>query len=227
MNYTHLLYFDIETTGKYPDLSSLKQNDIRGYNLFMNKLTRKNWEGDPDTLYQEKAGLMPEFGKIVCVTMATIKNGEPRVKSIYGDNEEDIVKEVQKHFNTVSRLVNENILYGISGYYIKGFDIPFINRKLLMYGLEIPKILKTFDVKPWDMRVVDLADVWRCFGTLETVSFDEMLYSLNVESPKKDIAGKDVHRIYWINSDIERIKIYCEHDVIGCVDAAKKIIHLM
>lgn len=227
MNYKHLIYFDIETVSKYPDLKTFEENDKRGYDLFINKLTRKKWVGDPETLYHEKAGLMPEFGKIVCISMASIKNENAVIKSFYGDDEFVIINNIQKQFNILSKYVSENVLYGICGYYIKGFDIPFLIRKMLMYNLEVPKILKTFDIKPWDMKIIDLADIWRCFGTLETVSFDEMLYSLNVESPKQDIAGKDVYNCYWIENDLERIKIYCEHDVKGCVDAAKKIIHLI
>ena len=232
MNYKDLVYFDIETAGYYPDLYSLKSNDTRGYDLFMRKLERKSlnfsdWKEDPNDVYLNKTPLMPEFGRVVCVSIATIKEidgaDETKIVSYCDEDEKVIINNVQKVFNNIS---NKTSL-GICGFYIKGFDIPWLNRKFLQYGLQIPKVLKTFNIKPWEMNVVDLADVWKNFGTLENVSLDEMLYTLNVKSPKSVMAGKDVHYNFWINKDLTKIKTYCEADVVSCVDAAKKIIHLL
>jgi len=230
MNYKDLVYLDIETVGKYENLESLKYNDVRGYNLFMRKIDRKSsqyldWKDDPNVVYFNKAPLMPEFGKIVCVSIANIKEvdgiDEQKLVSVYSHDEKTIINKVQKIFTNVS---NKTLL-GLCGFYIKGFDIPWLNRKTLQHGLKIPKILKTFNVKPWEMNIVDLADVWKSFGTLENVSFDEMLYALDIKSPKNIMAGKDVHNNYWFNNDLEKIKDYCEADVKSCIEAAKKIIH--
>ena len=227
MNYTDLVYFDIETAGEYPDLESFKESDIRGYDLFMRKLDRKSdqftdWKEDPNIVYINKSPLMPEFGKIVCVSISFFSNGEQKISSIYNETEDVIIKRVHQIFGKIS---NQTLL-GLCGFFIKGFDIPWINRKMLKYGYHIPKVLKTFNVKPWEMNVVDLAEVWRCSGMLESTSFDEMLFALDIESPKSIMAGKDVHNNYW-NNEIEKIKTYCEADVNACVEASKKIIHLL
>ena len=229
MDYKDLVYIDIETAGFYPDLSSLKENDIRGYDIFMRKIERKSsqfldWKENPNDVYINKSSLIPEFGRIVCVSMARIsKNDEIKMMSICNEDEEIIVKKTQQSLMNIST----NSLLGLSGFYIKGFDIPWLNRKMLAYGYIIPKILKTFSIKPWEMNVVDLAEVWKSSGTLEPVSFDEMLYSLNIDSPKDLMAGKDVHKYFWENKELNKIKCYCEKDVMGCIKAAKKIIHLI
>jgi len=228
MNYKDLVYFDIETAGFYKDLSTLKANDIRGYDLFMRILERKSenfsdWKLDPDQVYLNKSPLMPEFGRVVCVSISMIKNDEVKTTSICDENEEFIITRVQKIFTDVSN----KTLFGVCGFYIKGFDIPWLNRKFLKYNLTIPKVLQTFNKKPWDMNVVDLADVWKNFGTLENVSFDEMLYTLGLDSPKSIITGKDVHHNFWITKDLEKIKTYCKSDVESCVAAAKSILHLI
>jgi predicted PolB exonuclease-like 3'-5' exonuclease len=226
-----LVYFDIETAGKYKDLNSLMLNDSRGYNLFLRKIERKSsqildWQINPEQVYLDKSPLIPEFGRIVCVSIATFveKEGVEQLKmmSICDESEEVLIRRVHKIFNTVS---NKTLL-GLCGFYIKGFDIPYLNRKFLQYDLKIPKVLKTFNVKPWEMNVVDLAEVWKSFGTLENVSLDEMLYVLDVASPKSIMAGKDVHYAFW-NNNIEKIRTYCEADVMSCVEASKKIIHLI
>lgn len=231
MTHKDLVYFDIETAGNYKDLNSLMLHDSRGYELFLRKIERKSsqildWKINSEQVYLDKSPLIPEFGRIVCVSIATFleKDGVEKLKmmSIYDESEEILINKVHKIFNTIS---NKTLL-GLCGFYIKGFDIPYLNRKMLQYGLKIPKVLKTFNMKPWEMNIVDLADVWKSFGTLESVSFDEMLYTLNIPSPKSIMAGKDVHHNYW-NNGIERIKTYCEADVISCVEASKKIIHLV
>ena len=234
MNYADLVYFDIETAGNYKDLSTLQSNDVRGYELFMRKIERKSenfsdWKhDDPNEVYISKASLIPEFGRIVCVSIATIikeefmETGQLKIISICDKDEQTIINKTQKIFTNIS---NKTLL-GISGFYIKGFDIPWLNRKFLQYGLTIPKVMQTFNKKPWEMNIVDLSEVWKNFGTLEHVSFDEMLYLLDISSPKLTITGKDVHYNFW-NGDLEKIKTYCESDVIACIETAKKIIHLI
>jgi len=229
MNYKDFVYLDIETAGEYPDLASLQSNDIRGYDLFMRKIDRKSsqfqdWKENPHDVYLNKVSLMPEFGKIVCVSIAQIDVGENlKIVSICDEDEEVIIKRVQKIFKNAS----DKTLLGLCGFYIKFFDIPWLNRKFLKYGLEIPKLLKTYNVKPWEMNIADLSEIWKNYGTLESVSFDEMLYALNINSPKSIMEGKDVHNQYWNNRNIDKIKEYCEADVIGCVEVAKRIIHLL
>lgn len=229
MNYKDYIYFDIETAGKYPDLETLKENDIRGYELFMRKIERKSsqiidWKEEPNKVYMNKSSLIPEFGRVVCVTMAIVNsNDEIKIVSITDEDEKILI---QKTHKTLTNFSNKS-LYGLCGYYIKGFDIPWLNRKMLEYGFEIPKLLKTFSIKPWEMNIIDLADAWKSNGTLEPASFDEMLYVLDIDSPKTVIAGKDVHNSYWIEKDIKKIKTYCESDVLSCVKAGEKIIHLL
>lgn len=225
MNYKNLLYFDIETVSRYKNIEELKNNDERGYYLFMRKIERKSnrfedWKEDADTVYKDKASLIPEYGKIVCISMAYYNgNDELKTKSIYGDDEEKLIKD----FHKIITAMSNNTTMGLCGYYIKGFDIPWLNKKMMRYGLEIPTLLKTFNVKPWEMNVFDLAEIWRSNGTLENSSFDEMLCEIGVKSPKNDISGEDVSRVYWEENDLERIKDYCEEDVRASVEAAEKL----
>ncbi len=219
MNYKNLFYFDIETVSKYKDAIEFESIDNRGYKLFLQKIKRKRWEGDINTLYIEKGPLIPEYGKIVCVSMAIYVKDELRIRSIYDNDEEVLIKKVHKTFSIIST----KTILGSCGYHIKGFDIPWLNRKMMKYNLKIPNLLKTFNIKPWEMNVFDLAEIWRSNGTLEYVSFDEMLNELNIESPKTDISGGNVNKVYWEENNLIRIKTYCENDVIACVNTAKKL----
>ncbi len=224
MDYKELLYFDIETVSKYRNINEFKNNDKRGYDLFIRKMNRKSdkftdWKEDENTVYMNKSTLIPEYGKVVCVTMAYFNKDGLKIKSIYNHDEKILIMEVHK----ILTYINNKTLFGLCGYYIKGFDIPWLNKKMMKYGLKIPQFLKTFNVKPWDMNVFDLSEIWRSNGTLEHSSFDEMLYMLNLNSPKTIMSGSDTNKVYWEEDNIEQIKDYCEDDVKSCVDAAIKI----
>jgi len=221
MNYKSFVYFDIETAGRYPDLKTFYDNDKRGYELFLSKIEKRGWLGEPEKIYRQKSPLMPEFGRIVCATFAMIIDEKPVIKSYYDSSEKELITKVKNGLDKVK------LLKPLCGFYIKGFDIPFLSKSILKQGLKIPPILRTFNIKPWEMMVVDLFDVWKSNGTLENVTFDDMLYTLGVDSPKDDISGKDVHKVYWDQKNINKIVKYCEKDVIGCVSAAEKIIPLI
>ena len=228
MNYKDFVYFDIETAGSYPDLESFKNNDIRGYDLFSRKCERKSenfqdWKSDISYVYTNKSPLMPEFGRIVCVSVAILRDDNMSIRSIMNDDEEKLIIDTHKIFSNISKKTT----LGLSGYYIKGFDIPWLNRKFLKYNLEIPRLFKTINIKPWDMNILDLSEAWKNYGSLENVSLDEMLYTLNIKSPKNIMSGKDVHYNYWIKKDVDKIKKYCESDVISCIEASKKITQLL
>jgi hypothetical protein len=39
----------------------------------------------------------------------------------------------------------------------------------------------------------------------------------DIPSPKDDISGADVGRVYWEDRDLDRIATYCEKDVLATV----------
>jgi predicted PolB exonuclease-like 3'-5' exonuclease len=45
---------------------------------------------------------------------------------------------------------------------------------------------------------------------------------LEIESPKDNINGSEVHSYYW-NGNLEDIKKYCESDVRASIEVSKKI----
>ena len=45
----------------------------------------------------------------------------------------------------------------------------------------------------------------------------------NIPTPKDDISGADVARVYYEENDLERIKIYCEKDVAALIQVFLKL----
>jgi hypothetical protein len=91
------------------------------------------------------------------------------------------------------------------------------------YNIEQPKLLDIYGKKPWETATFDLADEWKQQFKYY-VSFDEVAYELGVDSPKDDIDGSLVHKTYWEENDLNRIKTYCEKDVVTCLRVAEKML---
>ena len=215
-----LFMFDIETAGNYKDYNTFLDNDERGAKLFLGKYEKMNWcekYEDINEAYLENAGIVPTYGRIVCISFGFIDNeGMSKISSYYGDNEEEIVTS----FNNLLKKI-ETKSFNLSGFRINHFDIPWVLHKLHKYGIEPANIIYLYDKKPWDVRVTDMSDDWK--GKFAwAFSFDEMCYELGVVSPKDIINGSDVHKYYW-SGRVEDIKTYCEKDVSSSIDVSKKL----
>ena len=88
-----VLFLDIETV---PQVYDYKDVDGKAKELFEAK-TRWQLKDDKtyDDLYDERAGIFAEFGKIVCISVGYINNTSTgrqiRLKSFYHDDEETLL----------------------------------------------------------------------------------------------------------------------------------------
>lgn len=215
-----LFHFDIETVGQYKNYDDFLESDERGARLFMSKYQKMGWEDKYDNIneaYKENAGIISTYGKIVCISFGYIdQNGDKHIRSFYGDDEKDIVNS----FNNLLMKI-EKKSFNLSGFRINHFDIPWLLHKLHKYGVKPADIIYMYDKKPWDMRIVDMSDDWK--GKFAwSYSFDEMCYELGVESPKNNLNGSEVHHTYW-SGGIEKVKDYCEKDVLASIESSLKI----
>jgi hypothetical protein len=217
----NILYFDIETTSEYENLSSLKMNDDRGYELWLKKYKKIDslQKYSIEESYINNAALYSTWGKIVCISFVYYSNKFEegyKVNSLIG-NEQDIM------FN-FNGLLNKSYSKGLllSGYKILSFDIPFVTHKLYKYNINLNNYFKPLE-KPWESKILDLADYWKMKGEKYS-SLDEVAYELGVKSPKDDIDGSEVYNVFWKENNINRIKNYCEKDVLTCLEIGEKII---
>lgn len=215
-----LFQWDIETVGQYKDFTDFEENDERGANLFKKKFSKMKWDKEYSSVneaYLDNAGIIPTYGRIVCISFGYIDNdGNDKISSFYGDDERGIVNK----FNELLKKI-ELKNFNLSGFRILYFDIPWLLHKLNKYGIEPANIIVTHNKKPWEMRITDMSDDWK--GKFAwAFSFDEMCYELGVDSPKDNMNGSDVHVAFW-NGQYEDIKTYCEKDVSTCIKVSKKI----
>lgn len=223
------LFLDVETATGCPDFEMLSEVDPRLAELWKKraKYYRTVYEDMKDLatsdIYKEKATLEPEFSKVVCVSFGVQQeNGQVRMTSFYGEDEEDILEKTAKVFNNA--LVKNMKL---AGHNIKGFDIPCLGKRMI-YKLSspvLPQNLVIWDKKPWEIPYLDTSEVFS-FGSWshqKYLSLDLLACSLGVASPKDDMDGSKVSEAYWSDRDFEKIKEYCERDVQTVIDVLNKV----
>lgn len=224
-DYKKFLFWDIETTGKYGSFADLLSNDPRGAETFEKKWKRMQhspgWNCDIEQAWRNKSPLMAEYGLIICLSYGFVnpKNDKMMVKSIkieHGD-EKQLLAEIAVMFNKISdfKLIP-------CGHNIKGFDVPYVVKKMMMYGIKIPAPLNTYNKKPWEVSLVDTAEVWKGLSW-ESTSLDEITYALDVPSPKDDLDGAHVFEMYWGIGNVQRIVDYCEKDVFALFNICEKM----
>ena len=207
-----VLFLDIETV---PIKYNFEQLSPEFQKLWEEKtLWQRKAEYTAAEFYKKKAGIMAEFAKVVCISVGYLfkEKGENhfRIKSFYGDEEKELLSDfillLNKEFNTKSHL-----LCAHNG---KEFDFPFLARRILVNGLKLPKLLDIAGKKPWEVNHLDTMELWR-FGDYKHYTSIKLLSALfNIPTPKDDIDGSQVARVYYEEKDLERIKTYCQKDTL-------------
>jgi hypothetical protein len=225
-----MVFFDFETASNYASLDELEKANPKMAELWSNRCTylRSRFEENKDMtdeeLYVEKAALTAEFGRIVCATFGrmTFIGTTPNliIKSYSSENESDVLDGVDKVFNKFAALK-------FVGHNIKRFDIPYACKRLIINQYALPKGLQIANLKPWEMPFVDTSELWS-FGAWQEgfTSLDLLSTSLGLESPKGDLHGSEVGKVFWQDADINRIKNYCEQDVLATANILLKLSNL-
>jgi len=207
-----VLFLDIETVPAVGDYSQL---DDSWKKLWDAKARRFRKEGDNDTeLYFNNAGIYSEFNKIVCISVGVLVKADEtctfRVKSFAGHDERALLTEFAA---LLSNQFNKSEHY-LCGHNVCEFDVPVICRRMLVNGIQLPSIIDTAGLKPWEVRYLDTMSLWR-FGDFKNYTSLNLLAALfKIPTPKDDMEGKDVGRVYWHEHDMNRIIAYCQKDVV-------------
>jgi len=210
-----ILFLDIETV---PMVYEFDQLDEKSKELFDSK-TRFLQKDDKSVaqVFDDRGGIYAEFGKIVCISVGFVNDTSTgkqiRMKSFYHDDEATLLKQfcdlLGRHYNLPNSI--------LCGHNAKEFDFPYICRRLLINGMELPATLNIAGKKPWEINHLDTMELWK-FGDFKAyTSLALLCHVFNIPTPKDDISGADVARVYYEEKDLERIKVYCEKDVVALI----------
>ncbi|MCD6354719.1 MAG: 3'-5' exonuclease, partial [Prolixibacteraceae bacterium] len=211
----------IETVPLAPEFTELTE---KWKKLWEHKMQYHSSEEKPAEDLYERAGIYAEFGRIICISAGyvTHKNGEPffRVKSFY-DNDEKML--INNFFNDWDRFSHAG-KHRLCAHNGQEFDFPYIARRALVNNLQLPRILDIAGSKPWEIkdRLIDTLQLWK-FGDYKHYTSLSLLCELfNIPTPKDDIDGSEVAKVYWEDNDIDRIVRYCEKDTLAVANLLLK-----
>lgn len=224
-NIGSILFLDIETvSGKatYAELDETFQGlwTIKARSV-LRKFDEEVTADESAEAYSDRAGIFAEFGKIICISVGLVyrdkdnKKLAVRLKSFADDDESKVLKDfcelLNQHYNNPAK-------HNLCGHNIREFDIPYICRRLLINQLPLPAMMDIAGKKPWETKhLIDTLEFWK-FGDYKNYTSLKLLAAVfGFPSPKDDIDGSEVGRVYWEEKDLKRIAVYCEKDVLATV----------
>ena len=215
-----IMFLDIETVPQTSDFSELPAELAHlwedKYAIIQKRMPEKyNEETTAAEAFNNSAGIYSEFGKIVCISVGFIhflgNEMNFRTKSFSGNDEKqlltDFLQLIVKFCTTKEQT--------LCGHNIKEFDIPYICRRILINGLQLPPIFQISGKKPWEINFIDTLELWK-FGDYKNYTALKLLTAVfGIPTPKDDIDGSQVAHVFYKENNIERISLYCQKDVLA------------
>ncbi len=202
---SNILFVDIETVTaeeNYDDLSPvIQQAWNRKAEFFREADTKTSAE-----LFVERAALYAEFGKIVSIAIGYFhalddERNELRIKCITYPDEIAVLHEFVE---TVERFdQNQLRLCAHNG---RDFDYPYLCRRLLIHGIELPKSLQLMNKKTWEVPHLDTMEMWKFGEYKKFVPLDLLAALFSVEGDSdKLLDARQIQQAYYQDQDLEKI----------------------
>ena len=215
-----ILFLDIETVPEeenYEALSATRKS------LWEQKSAYQRKEEQTPEVFYARAGIWAEFGKIVCISVGffdtSTSNRSLSIISFSGEETNLLTQFKQlcdEHF-----YLKTHLLCAHNG---KEFDFPYLARRMVIHGIELPQVLNLFEKKPWEVPHLDTLQLWKFGDYKHYTSLALLTEILGIPSPKDDIDGSDVARVYYEEKNLPRIVRYCEKDVLSLAQVILRFI---
>jgi hypothetical protein len=208
-----IIFLDIETVACTDNFQSLDERLKVQWSRKASFLKRDENSTDED-LFHQRAGIYAEFGKIVCIAVGKLydtESGELGIKTkAYFDHDE---KKLLSEFKVMLEKI-ESTSVRLCAHNGKEFDFPYMSRRMLIQGIQLPAVLNLAGRKPWENPHLDTMDMWKFGDYKHYTSLDLLAAIFHIPSSKNDIDGSQVNGVYYHDKDLEKIKTYCISDVV-------------
>ena len=164
-------------------------------------------------LYNTRAGIYAEFGKVVAIGAGRFENDEdgfPGFSSrVFGEYDEYSLLRSFRQF-----LLNiDSVNLRLCAHNGKEFDFPYLCRRMIINGLPLPPVLDTSGRKPWEVGHIDTMEYWKFGDHKQYTSLELLAEILGLPPCKSGMDGSMVRSVYYEEGDLDRIVRYCTSDV--------------
>jgi DNA polymerase elongation subunit (family B) len=208
-----IIFLDIETVACTSNFQSLDERLKVQWSRKANFLRRDDVISDED-LFHERAGIYAEFGKVICIVVGKLHDTESgelglKTKAYFDHDEKKILTEFK---SMLDKLDGQPVrLCAHNG---KEFDFPYLCRRMLIHGMNLPQALNISGRKPWETPHLDTMEMWKFGDYKHFTSLDLLAALFHIPSSKSDMDGSQVNAVYYQNNELEKIKNYCVSDVV-------------
>src|SRR6478609_8718274 len=220
-----IIFLDIETVPQYETFNDMP---ARKQILFEAKYNREieqmsDVPAQIEEFYTRQASFIPELGKIACISIGKIlpelKDDKYQFKmaSFTGEDDSIILTKFLAALPDIKSCKNPvEAPKHFCAHYGKVFDYPFIAKRMIINQIPLPPMFDYGHLKPWEMTyLIDTIDAWR-FGRMDcNASLDMLADVLQVDSPKTDMDGDMVKKVFYEEKNLPKIASYCEGDVFA------------
>ncbi len=211
-----ILFIDIETVPLQPSYELLTEGLQKEWlRKAKNLKISPDEDNTPAALFNERSGVFSEFAKVVCIGFGSLQlqNGgwKMRLKALASDDEKELLQDFCSMLDNFMKFYSA---LRFCGHNIKEFDIPFLCRRMVINGMGLPLCMQLSGKKPWEISHIDTLELWRFGDYKNYTSLSLLAEVLGIPSPKNDMDGSMVGKVYWQQHDLPRIASYCLQDVL-------------
>lgn len=208
-----ILFLDIETVANTYDYHAMDERMKVQWSRKAGFLRREKDQTDED-IYQERAGIYAEFGKIVCIAVGKFIETESgdlvlKTKTYASDNERELLTDFKSMIERMDAAALK--LCSHNG---KEFDYPYICRRMLVNGIGLPAALNMMGKRPWEIQHLDTMEMWKFGDYKHYTSLDLLAAIFNIPTSKNGMDGSQVNVTYHRDNGLQKIKEYCVRDVV-------------
>jgi 3'-5' exonuclease len=218
----NILFLDIETvacTDSYSSLSErLKTQWARKSSFF-----KRDENQTDEEMFHLRAGIYAEFGKIIVIAVGKFYEPEPgkiglKTRCLFSDDEKKLLSDfkslLEKSDQTTLKLCAHNG---------KEFDFPYLSRRMLVNGIQLPIVLNLSGRKSWEVPHLDTMEMWKFGDYKHYTSLDLLAAIFNIPTSKSDMDGSKVNQVYYQEKDLTKISTYCTGDVVALAQLYLKL----
>lgn len=220
-----IFFINLIVTEKYKDFNYLQKYNPRKAKIWEDMYSQLKSKSlslyndntfNLETSYKKYAKYYPEFGKIISISFAYIRNETVNDKVVFGTHFKTLVDSNNSEYNnillpsakTLDVIYDSNKKIRLCGYKLNKFIYKYIIKKYLMYDIKIPAILEFWKKKPWENQNIDLYNMLNIYTYDNITPYELILQSMNIDLI--DIDWDNINNIYYNERDFNKIKLYNE-----------------